>query len=220
MFIIQSRYVFRQTMLILFLPLILLADQSFAETEDTENETTRLLILGDSLSAAYGLQQHEGWVSLLQKRWNEKPLQAEVINAAISGDTTDGGLSRLPQLLDTHNPSHVLIELGGNDGLQGHSISKMKNNLHTMIDLAQDSGATVFLQDMEIPSNYGKRYTSMFADAFDEVAEKQNIPLIPFFLASIALDKSLMQRDGIHPNKQAQPLIAEYMDTKLSPLID
>ncbi|WP_051085029.1 arylesterase [Salinimonas chungwhensis] len=207
-------------MLILFLPLILLADQSFAETEDTENETTRLLILGDSLSAAYGLQQHEGWVSLLQKRWNEKPLQAEVINAAISGDTTDGGLSRLPQLLDTHNPSHVLIELGGNDGLQGHSISKMKNNLHTMIDLAQDSGATVFLQDMEIPSNYGKRYTSMFADAFDEVAEKQNIPLIPFFLASIALDKSLMQRDGIHPNKQAQPLIAEYMDTKLSPLID
>ncbi|MBD3585067.1 arylesterase [Salinimonas sp. HHU 13199] len=220
MFIIHRRFSIRQALLVLFLPLLLLADQSFAQTQQSEKAKTSLLILGDSLSAAYGLQTHNGWVSLLQKRWADEALQIEIINAAISGDTTDGGLSRLPGLLEQHSPTHVLIELGGNDGLQGHSITKMKKNLNNMIDLAQASGATVFLQDMEIPPNYGKRYTSMFADAFDDVAQNQEVPLIPFFLESVALDRSLMQRDGIHPNKQAQPLIAEFMDTKLRPLVE
>lgn len=212
---------FMQSLLIvLFLPLILLADQSIAATSShAQSSQTRLLVLGDSLSAGYGLQQNESWVSLLQNRWADESLKIEVINAAISGETTDGARARLPQLLEQHQPTHVLIELGGNDGLQGHPINKMKANLHAMVDMAQEAGATVFLQDMQIPPNYGQRYTQLFETAFDKVADKQDIPLIPFFLESIALDQSLMQRDGIHPNKQAQPMIAEFMDTKLRPLL-
>ena len=204
---------------ILLLPLLLLADQSFAATQPQPDEKPTLLIVGDSLSAGYGLQQHEGWVNLLQKRWADTSQPIRIVNAAISGETSDGGLARLPRLLQQHQPSHVLIELGGNDGLQGHPVNKLKANLISMVELAKQAGAQVFLQDMQIPSNYGRRYTTMFADTFDEVAEEQNISLIPFFLQNVALNKDLMQKDGIHPNRQAQPLIADYMDTKLKPLI-
>ena len=204
---------------ILLLPLLLLADQSFAATQPQPDEKPTLLIVGDSLSAGYGLQQHEGWVNLLQKRWADTSQPIHIVNAAISGETSDGGLARLPRLLQQHQPSHVLIELGGNDGLQGHPVNKLKANLISMVELAKKAGAQVFLQDMQIPSNYGRRYTTMFADTFDEVAEEQNISLIPFFLQNVALNKDLMQKDGIHPNQQAQPLIADYMDTKLKPLI-
>nr|WP_220099520.1 arylesterase [Alteromonas lipotrueiana] len=203
----------------LFLPFLLLADQSLAGTAQSQSQQKTLLVVGDSLSAGYGLQQHEGWVNLLQNLWAADARRIEVINAAISGETTDGGLARLPRLLKQHEPSHVLIELGGNDGLQGHPVDKLKMNLNKMIRLAQQSGAKVILQDMEIPSNYGRRYTTMFGEAFDEVAKKHDVVLIPFFLQSVALNKDLMQNDGIHPNKEAQPLIAEYMNNKLKPLI-
>lgn len=184
-----------------------------------KNSNKVLLILGDSLSAAFGLLESEGWVSLLHKQWQQEQRGIKVINAAISGDTTDGGLARLPRLLAQHQPSHVLIELGGNDGLRGQSIKNMQQNLKQMIALAQQASAKVILQDMEIPTNYGGRYTRMFGETYDELSAEYEVPLIPFFLNDIALNKSLMQRDGIHPNKAAQPKIANFMHQQLTPLL-
>ncbi|MBU3022498.1 arylesterase [Aestuariibacter sp. A3R04] len=205
---------------ILFLPLLAFSDHLYASADDHKTSAQfKLLVLGDSLSAGYGLAQHQGWVSLLQNLWNHDEVKIDVINAAISGETTDGGLARLPRLLQQHSPTHVLIELGGNDGLQGHAVQKTKANLDTMVTMAKQTGATVFIQDMEIPTNYGRRYTQMFADAFDSVAKENDITLIPFFLQDIALDPALMQKDGIHPNAEAQPVIAEFMKQQLTPLI-
>lgn len=177
----------------------------------------KLLILGDSLSAAYGLKQEQGWVSLLQNAWQQQQIQ--VINAAVSGETTDGGLARLPRLLSQHSPSHLLIELGGNDGLQGHPVSKIRGNIQQMIDLAKQQDIQVMLQQMRIPTNFGRRYNDMFTESFALLAEHNNIPLVPFFLEELALKDDYMQRDGIHPNAEAQPIIAEIMQQQLEPLI-
>ncbi|OJF70769.1 arylesterase [Alteromonas sp. V450] len=203
-------------LLILLIPFQALSDQ--AEQSDT-SENAVLLILGDSLSAAYGLQQHEGWVSLLQKMWQDDNIPIDIVNAAVSGETTDGGLARFPRLLKQHNPTHVLIELGGNDGLQGHNIGKIRDNLNSLVSVAKESNAVVFLQEMQIPSNYGKRYTQMFTQNFTKIAKAQDVQKIPFFLEEIALKKDLMQNDGIHPNKEAQPIIANFMDRHLRSLI-
>ena len=137
----------------------------------------------------------------------------------MSGETTDGGLARFPRLLEQHSPTNVLIELGGNDGLQGHNTKKIKRNLLSLVKTAKESGATVYLQEMQIPSNYGKRYTQMFTKNYSDVAIDADIQKIPFFLEEIALDDSLMQNDGIHPNATAQPLIARFMDRHLRNLI-
>ena len=203
-------------LLILLIPCHALSDQA---EQDDSGKNAVLLILGDSLSAAYGLQQHEGWVSLLQNMWHDDEIKIDIVNAAVSGETTDGGLARLPRLLNQHNPSHVLIELGGNDGLQGHNITKIKNNLKALVEVAKESNATVYLQEMQIPSNYGGRYTKMFTENYEKVASEHNVEKIPFFLEEIALDKDLMQNDGIHPNASAQPLIATFMDRHLRSLI-
>tara|TARA_Y100001936_G_scaffold161111_1_gene157428 strand:+ start:1326 stop:2024 length:699 start_codon:yes stop_codon:yes gene_type:complete len=212
---VKFRYLFA-FLLILLIPFQALSDQ--AEQSDT-SENAVLLILGDSLSAAYGLQQHEGWVSLLQNMWQDDNIPIDIVNAAVSGETTDGGLARFPRLLEQHNPTHVLIELGGNDGLQGHNIGKIRDNLDSLVSVAKESNAVVFLQEMQIPSNYGKRYTQMFTQNFNKVAEAQDVQKIPFFLEEIALNKDLMQNDGIHPNAEAQPLIANFMDRHLRSLI-
>jgi len=203
----------------LLIPLTALSDQASTPNPALKKSNKSLLIIGDSLSAAYELLESEGWVSLLANQWKEGEHGIDVINAAISGYTTTGGLERLPRLLEQNQPTHVLIELGGNDGLQGLSIKTMKQNLSQMIRLSQEAGAQVFLQDMEIPTNYGARYTRMFGQAFDDLAEEYQVPLIPFFLSEIALNKDLMMSDGIHPNKQAQPLIADIMFKQLTPLI-
>ena len=203
-----------------FLLLIPTFAQSDQHDSDEKEPNTKLLILGDSLSAAYGLRQEEGWVSLLQNTWRDENIPIDIVNAAVSGETTDGGLARLPRLLTQHQPSHVLIELGGNDGLQGHNVKKIRSNLVALVKIAQAADAKVFLQDMQIPTNYGKRYTNMFGESFDRVGEELNVPVIPFFLQNIALDTSLMQRDGIHPNAEAQALIAEFMHRQLMPLFD
>ncbi|NMH58886.1 arylesterase [Alteromonas sp. MYP5] len=195
------------------------SDHLYAGTQNENTQKPKLLILGDSLSAAYGLKQQEGWVSLLQNIWKDESVQIDVVNAAISGETTDGGLARLPRLLEQHQPSHLLIELGGNDGLQGHPVSKMRTNLARMVDLAKQANINVLLQDMEIPTNYGRKYTSMFADSFEAVAEEHQITLIPFFLQNVATEENMMQRDGIHPNKDAQPVIAAFMNEQLKPII-
>ncbi|WP_240612831.1 arylesterase [Alteromonas flava] len=201
---------------LLFLPLLAVSDHIYAASQ---RENVRLLVLGDSLSAAYGLQAPQGWVSLLQNTWQENGSTIDVINAAISGETTDGGLARLPRLLEQHAPTHLLIELGGNDGLQGHNVNKMRVNLLQMVKMAQAQDIEVLLQEMHIPTNYGRRYNELFTESFSYVANKTDIPLIPFFLMDVALDPSLMQRDGIHPNAEAQPIIAEFMRKQLEPLL-
>ena len=214
--------------LVLLIPFTLFSDhllaqpavsQPVSQQSSSAASDTRLLILGDSLSAGYGLLQAQSWVSLLQNIWHDEQRGIDVINAAISGETTDGGLARLPRLLEQHQPTHVLIELGGNDGLQGHNVSKLHNNLTQMVQLVKDYGAKVYLQDMEIPTNYGRRYNQMFSNTFEQVADAEAIPLIPFFLQDIALNEELMQRDGIHPNADGQPLIADFMYRQLSPFI-
>ena len=192
----------RAKVVLILLPILLVSDQLWAKS-------SKLLILGDSLSAGYGLTQAQSWVSLLQDAWQKSNIT--VVNAAISGETTDGALARLPRLLSQHSPSHIYVELGGNDGLQGHSITKMRNNLMEIVKLSQESGATVILQ--------GRRYTELFTKAYSAVAEERDVTLLPFFLADIALDTQLMQADGIHPNAEAQPIIAESMRAALSPLI-
>jgi len=193
---------------LLLMPLLIFSDH-------VEAQQKKLLILGDSLSAAYNLKQEQGWVSLLQNAWKAQGIV--VVNAAISGETTDGGLARLPRLLKQHQPSHLLIELGGNDGLQGHSVKKMRNNLQKMIDLGKAAGSKVLLQQMQIPTNYGPRYNRMFTQAYHKLAQDNDVPLLPFFLQDVALKPHLMQRDGIHPNAGAQPLIAEFMQQALLP---
>lgn len=186
-------------------------------SDHLQAKQTKLLILGDSLSAAYGLNQEQGWVSLLQDAWKDDGIT--IINAAISGETTDGALARLPRLLEQHQPSHIFVELGGNDGLQGHPVSKMKENLKKIILLSQKDSVQVLLQQMQIPTNYGKRYTRMFTNTYANLATELNVELVPFFLQNIALDKKLMQQDGIHPNAIAQPIIAKDMQIQLGALI-
>jgi acyl-CoA thioesterase I len=196
--------------LLCLIPILIFSDQLAAKE-------TKILILGDSLSAAYGITQTEGWVSLLQDMWQDPFIN--IVNGAISGETTAGALARLPRLLKQHQPTYVYIELGGNDGLQGHSIDNMRNNLSKIIELSTESGAIVFLQAMQIPTNYGKRYTEMFSSAYESLAKQYQIPLIPFFLQKIALNSDLMQNDGIHPNAKAQILIAKDMQNILNQLI-
>jgi acyl-CoA thioesterase-1 len=196
--------------LLILIPLLLISDQLQAKE-------TKLLILGDSLSAAYGLKQEQGWVSLLQNAWQSEDII--IINGAISGETTDGALARLPRLLAQHNPTHIFVELGGNDGLQGHPVSKMRNNLEQIIQISQKSEVIVILQQMQIPTNYGKRYTQMFTNTYADLATKYELTLLSFFLENIALDKSLMQRDGIHPNAEAQHIIAKDMQKALGDII-
>ncbi len=215
----QGQRILLVLLVFVLFPLPVLSDQADKPSQHDINASPTLLILGDSLSAAYGLKAEQGWVSLLQKRWRDEQLPIDVVNAAISGDTTDGGLSRLPRLLEQHTPSHVLIELGGNDGLQGHPVQKLKQNLTQMIRLIRQNGAVPLLQDMQIPTNYGRRYSNMFSESFDSVAEQHDVTLLPFFLQEIALDPSLMQRDGIHPNADAQPMIRDYMYEQLTPLL-
>jgi acyl-CoA thioesterase-1 len=197
-------------LILILIPLLLISDQLQAKE-------TKLLILGDSLSAAYGLKQEQGWVSLLQDAWQSENIN--IVNAAISGETTDGALARLPRLLEQHKPTHIFVELGGNDGLQGHPVSKMRNNLDKIIQLSQSSGVKVILQQMQIPTNYGKRYTQMFTTSYAQLAAKHAVIMLPFFLETIALDKSLMQRDGIHPNAEAQIIIARDMQKILGNII-
>lgn len=201
-----------------FLFILLVSFSDHLQAQQAENpQSAKVLILGDSLSAAYGLTQEQGWVSLLHNAWKNQDIS--VVNAAISGETTDGALARLPRLLKQHSPTHLYIELGGNDGLQGHPVKKMQNNLQSMIDIAQKTGIEVILQQMQIPTNYGRRYNQMFTEMYSNLSIENKLPLIPFFLQDIALNKELMQGDGIHPNLEAQPLIADFMQQQLGPLI-
>ena len=179
----------------------------------------QLLVLGDSISAAYGMDLEQGWVALLQEHLNENQAGWMVINASISGDTTGGGLQRLPDLLQRHTPDVVVIELGGNDGLRGFPITKLRQNLTTLSVSAQSAGASVLLLSMEIPPNFGSRYTTLFRDSYTIVAEQTQASIAPFILSNIALDADLMQGDGIHPTASAQSLLLENILPYVLPLV-
>ena len=178
-----------------------------------------ILIVGDSISAAFGLDTRVGWVSLLEQRLKEQGHDDKVVNASISGDTSAGGLARLPALLAAHKPDVVIVELGGNDGLRGQPPAQLKQNLASMIDASKQKGANVLLLGMQLPPNYGPRYTTMFAAVYSQLAQEKQIPLVPFFLEGVGGIPKLMQADGIHPAAQAQPQLLENVWPALKPLL-
>lgn len=179
-----------------------------------------VLVVGDSLSAAYGVPSETAWVELLRDRIESQDLDWTVVNASISGETTDGGLRRLPGLLEAHDPTIVVIELGGNDGLRGFPPNVIESNLANMIEQVRDTGATPLLVGMQIPPNYGQRYTTMFADIFPTLSDRYNTVLVPFFLDGIYDQDGLMQGDGIHPTEEAQPRLLDNIWPKLEPLLN
>lgn len=178
-----------------------------------------ILVLGDSLSAGYGIDLEDTWIALLQARLDREGYGYRVVNASISGDTTGNGLRRLPRAIDIHRPEVVIIELGGNDGLRGLPPEVMRDNLNKMITQAQDAGALVILAGMLIPPNYGEEYTEDFAAIYPTLAAEHGTPLIPFFMKDVALDPSKMQPDGIHPNEDAQPILMETVWETLAPAL-
>ena len=172
-------------------------------------EAPVLLVLGDSLSAGYGIPVERGWVSLLQRRLAERGYPQRVVNASISGDTTSGGLSRLPAALERERPAIIILELGANDGLRGQSPATISDNLARLIELSQKAGARVLLAEMRIPPNYGPSYTQKFQAMFGDLARRYTIALIPFLLDGVAGDPTLTQDDGIHPRAEAQQRILD-----------
>lgn len=178
-----------------------------------------VLIVGDSISAAFGLDTRQGWVSLLEQRLKHEGFTETVVNASISGDTSAGGQARLPALLVEHKPEVVILELGGNDGLRGMLPTQLQQNLASMIDNARASGARVLLLGMQLPPNYGVRYTEAFAKVYSDLAEEKKVPLVPFFLQGIGGNPELMQADGIHPAVAAQGKLLENVWPTLKPLL-
>jgi acyl-CoA thioesterase-1 len=178
-----------------------------------------ILVMGDSLSAAYGIRVEQGWVALLAERLKSKGYGQAVVNASSSGETTGGALARLPRALERHRPGVVVIELGGNDGLRGLAVADIRSNLDRLIGLSRQHGARVLLLGMRIPPNYGPQYTREFHAVFAELARTHDIPLVPFFLDDVALDDALMQEDGIHPNAAAQPRLLDKVWPELLPML-
>ncbi|AFJ59292.1 MAG: arylesterase [Pseudomonadales bacterium RIFCSPLOWO2_12_60_38] len=178
-----------------------------------------VLIVGDSISAGFGLDTRKGWVALLEQRLKQEGFDDKVVNASISGDTSAGGLARLPAALATHKPDVVVIELGGNDGLRGQPPAQLQQNLASMIQQSRDSGAKVLLLGMQIPPNYGKRYVEAFAKVFGDVAQKEKVPFVPFFLEGVGGHPELMQADGLHPAVAAQDKLLENVWPALKPLL-
>jgi acyl-CoA thioesterase-1 len=182
-------------------------------------EEATIIVLGDSLSAAYGMELNESWPSLLQQRLDQNGHAYRVFNSSITGETTQGGLTRLPGLLQKHDPEIVIVELGGNDGLRGLPLEVTRSNLSSMIEQSQAAGARVILAEMRIPPNYGRTYTEKFNGTYAELASRFDVEFLPFLLQDIALEPGMMQEDGIHPTAAAQPIILEQVWSVLQPLL-
>jgi acyl-CoA thioesterase-1 len=178
-----------------------------------------LLVVGDSLSAAYGVPSETAWVQLLRDRLEDQGADWQVVNASISGETTDGGLRRLPGLLEKHEPDVVVIELGGNDGLRGFPPHVIESNLAGMIEHVKKADAIPLLVGMQMPPNYGQRYTSAFTGVYQSLSDRYDAVLVPFFLEGIYDQDRMMQGDGIHPTEEAQPLLLENIWPRLEPLL-
>ncbi|MFA5677654.1 MAG: arylesterase [Pseudomonas sp.] len=179
-----------------------------------------ILLVGDSISAAFGLEIQQGWVPLLQQRLAAEGYPHKVVNASVSGDTTAGGLARLPALLQEFQPELVVIELGGNDGLRALPVSNMQQNLSAMVELANSAGADVILLGMRIPPNYGPRYSDAFEKAFKTVADEHGVPLVPFLLEGVGGVAGMMQNDGVHPTAAAQALLLDNAWPVISQWLD
>ncbi len=178
-----------------------------------------ILVFGDSISAGYGLRLEQGWVELLKTRLQSQGYGYQVVNASVSGETTAGGLARLPRALELHRPKIVILELGGNDGLRALPIAQMRGNLTQMVTLATAIGAKVLLLGMRMPPNYGPEYTRQFALVFSDLASEKKIPSVPFLLNDIALSPNLLQGDDIHPNALGQPILLDNVWPALKPLL-
>ncbi len=196
-----------------------------AQTDSSQDLTSqksaggkKILIVGDSISAGYGIELEQGWVNLLRQKLSDLG-DYQVENASVSGDTTQIGVARLPTLLEQHNPDIVLLELGGNDGLRGFPLKVMENNLRKMTETVIESEAQVLLIGIQIPPNYGPRYTEEFFAIYGKLAEEYEVPLVPFILEKVALTPELMQDDGIHPTAEGQPLLLENVWPYLEPLL-
>lgn len=182
-------------------------------------ENPKILIYGDSLSAAYGIPQQQGWAVLLKEKLSAERLNYEVINASISGETTDSGLTRLASTLQQTKPDIIILELGANDGLRGLPVKNMQNNLNSMIKLSKKSGAKVLLVGMKIPPNYGAKYTEAFSQTYPQLSKQHKVALVPFMLENIAAKPELIQADGLHPNALGQPIILENIWQELRKLL-
>ena len=193
---------------------LLLALPALAQAERT------MVVLGDSLSAAYGISEDDGWVHLLQQRLQEKNLDWRVVNAATSGDTTDNGLRRIDRVLADQEPDLMILQLGGNDGLRGFPPPQIRQNLAEMIERSQAAGARVLLLGIDIPPNYGSRYREQFTRQYHDLAEEYDVALLPFMLEDVYDRDGMMQDDDIHPTAQAQPDIMENVWGALEPLLD
>ena len=197
--------------------LFLIFTFSYSITADTK----KLLILGDSISAGYGIKESENWVSLLENYLNAgSETKYFLINSSVSGDTTSGGVSRISKALEVSSPDFVLIELGGNDALRGYPLENIEKNLEIIVKEVLNKKSKPILMQIKIPPNYGKRYVSAFEDLYPSISEKYQIPLVEFLLEKVALDSSLMQADGIHPNSLAQPIIASEMKISLLKILE
>jgi acyl-CoA thioesterase-1 len=200
--------------------LMILAVLWFGALSAAHAEAPVILVFGDSISAGYGLPRVEqGWVALLQAKLKQQGYGDEVVNASVSGETTEGGLARLPRALSLHHPQIVILELGGNDGLRALPVADMRSNLSRMIDLATAAGAKVLLLGMRIPPNYGPTYTAQFSAVYADLAQTRHVPVVSFLLDGIALNADLMQADGIHPNPSGQPRLLENVWPALLPLL-
>ena len=178
-----------------------------------------LMVFGDSLSASYGIDEDAGWVNLLAIQIEDSQLPFEVVNGSVSGETTTGGLSRLPSMLDSYAPELVILELGGNDGLRGLPLAQMRENLAAMVNLIEQSGAAVLLAGIQIPPNYGPRYTIPFFELYAELAKEKNLALVPFLIDGIPQQPDLIQNDGIHPVAEAQSIILDNVWLWLEPML-
>lgn len=179
-----------------------------------------ILIVGDSISAGYGVAVADGWVARLQQRLDAAGYPYDVVNASVSGDTTSGGRERLPAALERHRPDIVVIELGGNDGLRGLAPKAMADNLSAMVDMARDAGAQVLLVGVRLPPNYGPAYIERFLDVYRDVAERKDVPLVPRILQGVGKRRDLMQDDGIHPNARGHARVLENIWPALQPLLE
>ena len=196
----------------LFLLLTIVISDVYAQ------QPTKVLVMGDSLSAGYGIDIEKSWVSLLEKELTKKN-DVQIINASVSGETSSGGNNRLGALLNEHKPDIVILELGGNDALRGQPLKLLEKNLQAMIDSSKKNNAEVLLTGMQIPPNYGARYSNQFKELYPKLAEKNNIALVPFLLEGIGGKPELMQRDGIHPTAEAQPIIVNNVKPALEKML-
>jgi acyl-CoA thioesterase-1 len=205
--------------LVLWAATVVLAQGATAPAAQATPPGRTILVFGDSISAAYGIRVEQGWVSLLQRKLESQGYGYHVTNASVSGETTAGGLARLPRALKVHKPGIVVIELGGNDGLRALPVAQMRANLMRMVTLSRESGARVLLVGMRIPPNYGPVYTQQFHAVYDEVGRHFKIPSVPFLLNDVALNGNLMQEDGIHPNVEGQPKLLDNIWPQLSKML-